>query len=182
MVTQAESYILFAGKTSVIIDTLVNVADYYAEAHRVRVRKTNFPVESKASLTDHAVREPYVLRVTGIVSEVTHGSTDVAVAAWAALLKAANAFQLVTVVTRLGTYRNMLLTEIKAPVDATTGLSLDVDIELSEVLLANIQRGAGAALPQPTEGPAMDRQGDTVRGRVDSLPTVFDEDFLGGYF
>ena len=58
----------------------------------------------------------------------------------------------------------MLITEAKAPVDSTTGLSLDVDIELSEVLLANIQRGAVAALPQPTEGPAVDRQGDTSHG------------------
>ena len=177
MTTSQNSYtVILAGETAIMVEELQDRIDgYYSEEHEVRVNTTRYPVESGASLTDHAVRQPYQLKIKGIVSDVVPGegaSRFITLAqrasyGWNEIIKRTNTFETVTVMTHLGGYRNMLITDAKSKVDESTGLSLDVDIELTEILRANITRTT-VALPQPTQGPAVDRQADTQRGRVTS--------------
>lgn len=168
------SYTLVSSNTALLVEGLISRIDgYYSERHKTRVNTTSYPVESGASLVDHAVREPYQVRLSGIVSDVLPADGSVAgvpldqraAQAWDTLIRAANAREPVALITRLGTYRSMLITELSAPVDQTTGLGLDVDIELTEVLLADAQVTA-VTLPAPTSGPAVDRQTTTEQGRV----------------
>ena len=83
MTTSVESYLMVAGPTAVSVLGLIQRIDgYYAEEHRVRVRTTEYPVESGADLTDHVVREPYRLKLKGSATEYQQGS-QAGLQAWA---------------------------------------------------------------------------------------------------
>ena len=177
MTTSQESYILVAGETRILVHGLSRLIDGFPnEEHEVNVTTTPYPVESGASLTDHAVRQPYKLKLTGIVSDVRPGrlaSTSIplderAAYGWDEFLRVVNALNTLTIITRLGTYRNMLITKGKAPQDSTTGLALILDLEVTEILRANITRTSAPSLPAPTVGPAVDRQTSSLRGRVNA--------------
>ena len=142
MTTSVESYLMVAGPTAVSVLGLIQRIDgYYAEEHRVRVRTTEYPVESGADLTDHVVREPYRLKLKGSATEYQQGS-QAGLQAWAEVLGHINARQPVSVVTRLGIYQNMIMVDAKPVIDESTGLSLDIEIELKEILRANVTRGS----------------------------------------
>ena len=164
-----ESYFMIAGPTAVSVRGLINRVDgYYAEEHRVRVRTTEYPVETGADLTDHVVREPYRLKLKGSATEYQQGS-QAGLQAWAAVLGHINARQPVSVVTRLGIYLNMIMVDSKSVVDESTGLSLDIEIELKEILRANVTRGSVRSGGTPTTGPAVDRSGTASRGRTQPI-------------
>ena len=169
-----DSYLIHAGETTIgvigEIGPIRNIDGYYSEEHEFNVRTTDYPVESGATLTDHAQRQPYRLKLSGIASEVLRGPRAAA-DAWAEILRHVEARRPVTVITRLGSYNNMLVVSGKAPIDSTTGLSLVVDLELKEVITATIVRSAVSALPAPTSGPAQDRQSPASRGRVTAPQT-----------
>ena len=165
--TSVESYAMVAGNTAVVVVGLLGRMDgYYQEEHRVRVRTTEYPVETGADLTDHVVREPYRIKLKGSATEAQKG-TQAGLQAWAAILAHINSRKPIAVVTRLGTYYNMMMVDAKPVVDESTGLSLDIDIELKEILRANVTRGATRSGGTPTSGPAVDRAPPPMRrGRV----------------
>ena len=170
--TSVESYFMVAGKTEVAAIGLISRLDgFYAEEHRVRVRTTEYPVETGADLTDHVVREPYRLKLKGSATEAQKG-TQAGLQAWAALLAHINARRPIAVVTRLGTYLNMMMVDAKPSVDESTGLSLDIDIELKEILRANVTRGQEVSGGTPTAGPAVDRAMPVRRGRTLPLAVI----------
>ncbi len=150
------------------------VDGYYAEEHKLKVSKTSYPVESGATLVDHAVREPNKLKLQGWVSDLmpsasatlTAVRSERGTAAWLEILRVMEERQPLSVVTALAVYDNMLITSATAPVDRTTGLSLRFTIELEEVLLRNVSRDAFGPETAPSRGPAADRLGATRRGRV----------------
>ena len=167
--TSVESFGILAGPTEVVALGLINRLDgYYAEEHRARARTTEYPVETGADLTDHVVREPYRLKLKGSATEFQKGTAG-GRNAWAAMLQHINARRPVAVVTRMGTYYNMILVDSKAVVDDSTGLSLDIEIELKEILRANATRGTAPSGGTPTAGPAVDRSGTVARGRTSGI-------------
>ena len=173
--TSVESYIMIAGVTAVVAFGFVNRMDgYYAEEHRVRVRTTEYPVETGADLTDHVVREPYRLKLKGAATEQQQG-TQAGLQAWGAILAHINARRPITVVTRLGFYQNMMLVDAKVPINESTGLSLDIDMELKEILRANVTRGATPSGGIPITGPAVDREPPVRRGRTRPLQILENE-------
>ena len=170
--TSVESYIMRAGNTAVVALGFLGLMDgYYQEEHRVRVRTTEYPVETGADLTDHVVREPYRLKLKGAATEAQRG-TQAGLQAWAAILAHINARLPIAVITRLGTYYNMVLVDNKAVVGESTGLSLDVDMELKEILRANVTRGQEPSGGTPTTGPAVDRSFTVARGRTSPVPLL----------
>ena len=89
-----------------------------------------------------------------------------AVNAWAAVLRHIGELRPVSIVTRLGTYHNMILVDTKAPINESTGLSLDFEMEFKEILRAHVTRGAVPASGLPVSGPALDRATPPRRARV----------------
>ena len=171
--TSVESYAMIAGKTEVAASGLINrIEGVYAEEHRARTRTTEYPVETGADLTDHVVREPYRLKLKGTATEF-HGGEGSALNAWAAVLKHIGERRPVAVVTRLGTYHNMILVDTKAPIDESTGLSLDFEMEFKEVLRANVTRDEPTFGGTPIVGPAVDRTPPIRLGRTLPLAVLF---------
>ena len=149
------------------------VDGYYAEEHKLKVSKTTYPVESGASLVDHAVREPTKLKLQGWVSDLMPSAdaaqdtarSERSTAAWLEILRVMDGRQPLTVVTALAVYDSMLITSVTAPVDRTTGLALQFTIELEEMIMPVSRRGSGLLL-SVYSGPASDRLGAARRGRV----------------
>ena len=164
----AATYVLIIGKTSIRIDALDDLVDqYYSEKHTASVTATEYPVESGASLTDHAVRNPYELELFGIVSDQPDAPSSIpreklAGTAWAEILRALESLELITVITSKGSYNNMLIMTAETTVDRTTGRALLFKINLREILTAESLLG----VPSPASGPAVDRFSTTPRGRV----------------
>ena len=165
-------FAVYRGTSIVALGRIVD--GYYAEEHKLKVSKTTYPVESGASLVDHAVREPNKLKLQGWVSELmpspdaslATANSERGTAAWVEILRLMEERQPLTVVTALAVYVNMLITSATAPVDRTTGLSLQFTIELEEVLFKNVSREASGTDVPPSSGPAADRLGAIRRGRV----------------
>ena len=159
------------------IDQLVaHVDGFISENHQVRVRKLTYPVEGPgANLTDHAIREPYVVTLDGWTSDLmipasafSRDRNARAQAAWDAILRLADEREILTVVTLLRTYRRMLITNVNAPVDETSGRALQFQITVEEILTADeIDR---QALSNPLPGsPVEDLVGETDRGKIPSV-------------
>ena len=170
--TQANAirFAVYQGTSIVALGRTVD--GYYAEEHKLKVSKTTYPVESGASLVDHAVREPTKLKLQGWVSDlmpstdaVSTTHTERSTVAWLEILRVMDDRQPLTVVTALAVYDSMLITSVTAPVDRTTGLALQFTIELEEMIMPVSRQGSGL-LFTASSGPAADRLGAIRRGRV----------------
>ena len=171
-VANAIRFVFYRGTSILALGQTVD--GYYGEEHKLKVSKTTYPVESGASLVDHAVREPTKLKLQGWVSDLmpsadavsTTHHTERSTVAWLEILRVMDDRQPLTVVTALAVYDSMLITSVTAPVDRTTGLALQFTIELEEVLFKNVSREASGTEVPPSSGPAADRLGAIRRGRV----------------
>ena len=162
-----DSAFLILPAASTRIGPLAHVVDgYHAEEHQLKTRKTTYPVESGAALTDHAVRDPNKLKLQGWASDLLPAGasgqgasrSDRAALAWGEIGRLMADRELVTAATMLGTYVNMLITSASAPVDRTTGRALRFSLELEEVLFAPLVRVSLGAPSTPTpDGPAAER-------------------------
>ena len=188
MTTGRRGFAVYRGTSIVALGRTVD--GYYTEEHKLKVSKTTYPVESGSSLVDHAVREPTKLKLQGWVSNLMPSadavsnvdSTERSTAAWLEILRVMEERQPLTVVTALAVYDSMLITSVTAPVDRTTGLSLQFTIELEEVLMpVVVGRGGAGVLASVSSGPAADRLGAVRRGRVLAPPTTdFEHLYLAG--
>ena len=159
------------------IDPLMGRVDgYLTEEHERNVTKTSYPVESGASLTDHAVREPDKLKLEGWVSDLLPSSeagqgapvSERSVVAWDEIGRLMTAREPLTAVTSLGVSRDMLITKASAPVDRTTGRSLQFTLELEEIQFRSLAGITGEELAPTAGGPAEGRVGQTIRGHVET--------------
>ena len=158
------------------IEPLVGRVDgYLSEEHEASVSHTTYPVESGASLTDHAVRRPDKLKLEGWVSDLLPADTAFrgaplqqrAAEAWGQIDLLMTRRRPLTVATRLKVYRNMLLTKASAPVNNGTGYGLRFTLELEEILFRPLRETAGGlSLVPADDGPAADRTADANRGAV----------------
>ena len=133
-------------KTSTSISVLGSgrIDGYFSEEHRVGLRKTKYPVESGATLTDNAVSIPERLRLEGLVSDLLPApgntlSPDRAPDTWAAIVALAKARTTFDVVTALKVYSNMLIVRAEAPRNNLTGNSLRFTLDLEELLLGETE-------------------------------------------
>ena len=110
--------------------------------HRLELGTTEHPVESGATLTDHAVKRRERLRLEGWVSDImpaagTEPSPDRSTDAWAAIVELFRNRTPVTVITPIRVYENMLTIRAVAPVDRRTGRALRFTIDLAEVIFTS---------------------------------------------
>ena len=155
---------IIVGETEPLRDAVDGFLD---ESHEREVTTTSYPVESGASLTDHAVRQPDKLTLTGWVSSLLPSSeantsrpiSERNVEAWRRIGELMRDREPVTVATLLGSYHNMLIVKASAPVNRRTGRALRFTIELQEILFAPLTVAAGGLRVNPTpNGPAVDRE------------------------
>ena len=174
-----EGFFLYSPPETAIRALEGRVDGYLSEEHEANVAHTTYPVESGASLTDHALRRPNKLKLEGWVSDLLPSDTAIlslplaqrAPAAWREIDRLMNARQPLMVVTGLKVYRNMLLTKASAPVNSSTGLGLRFTLELEEVLFRPLREVVGGLtlVPAPT-GPAAERTASVNRGQVETRP------------
>ncbi|MYD94840.1 MAG: hypothetical protein F4Y02_14370 [Chloroflexi bacterium] len=150
---------------STSVAPLVGLADgYLSEDHEIAVDVTRFPVESGATLGDHAVKRPDRLRLVGWTSDLypsdaaNISETDRPAQAWAEIRRLAAAREPLEVVTILGVYEDMLIVRATAPVSMQTARGLLFTVEFEEVQTAPLQRVEFTIPIRPTaSGPAADR-------------------------
>ena len=158
------------------IEPLVEAVDVYlSEEHERQVTKTKYPIESGASLTDHAVREPDRLKIQGFTSHLQPSSPalrnqpDRPALAWAEIDRLMNARELVEVATILGVYTDMLIVRAIAPVSNTTGRDLLFTLELEQV---QTERLRTIEIEPAPGGPAVGRSTALARGNEASTDVV----------
>lgn len=108
------------------------------EDHRYSSRVTTYPIEDGSTLSDHIINEPTVLVLEGIVTDTPLGFLSLfnrSVDAFNRLIQIHQNRQLVTVVTGLKVYPNMVITVLNVPREVRTGQSLRFTIEMQEVTL-----------------------------------------------
>lgn len=138
---------------------LVTLDASVEESHEKQVEMTMHPVEEGADITDHLRRLPESVRIHGVISNypvleflpaallypspVESDNTRIGDRAQRAdkeFRRVMDTGELITVVTTLREYKNMVLMSYGATRDSKTGAVLDFNIELREILLVNSER------------------------------------------
>ena len=166
------NFVLYVtGETT--IPLLAGVVDGYPdEKHTINVRKTEFPIETGATLTDHAVRAPTRLEFSGWTSDLSDPITGERPSnAWERIVSIADARTRVEVQTPIGRYSNMLITKAETNRSVSTGKSLQFTLTMDEILIVG-EEGSPALTPAQVSGPARLRTGGTNLGTVQGLPTT----------
>ena len=136
------------GTNSTEIDALAGVIDIFPEEnHGLSVTKTKYPIEGGSSRADNFVVEPKQLVLKGLVSNLHSFSRGMVQIddktrikeAWGRLRGLSDKGELVTVVTLLDNYENMLITKIDSTLSKDTGQSLFFTITLEETLIAETE-------------------------------------------
>lgn len=153
----AEVHLLFK-PTRAMIDT-VQVDVSLSEQHQSEVEITEHPVETGTNIVDHARLKPSTLTIEGVISNdpmpeptavdvvqpggpsgfVSHSSSQAERAGqgYKDLLALKDETRLVTVVTSLVTYSNMMLRSLSVPRDPRTGQALRFSATFVEVRLVS---------------------------------------------
>ncbi|MFV0241380.1 MAG: phage baseplate protein [Lacrimispora sphenoides] len=106
--------------------------------HNSKVTATSHPIESGASISDHAFVEPVEISIELAVSDSernrgTFGSGNRSVKAFQELTKLQRSRKLITVVTRFKTYSNMLIMSVSTPDDYITMNAFRAMVILKEI-------------------------------------------------
>lgn len=122
------------------------VDSYSSESHHLRSSKTEYPLESGASITDHLVVNPARLQLTGFVSDLLYSSwskskvpTARAQAAWQEITRLHAERSILDVTTTLGDYQNMVIMNVSATVNSSTGVALRFRIDFEEVQTRDVE-------------------------------------------
>ena len=118
-----------------------SMGDFYFDAvfkteHHAGTKVTEHPVQIGAAISDHAYREPDELMLEIGMTDVNGDGNS------ANMFKQLKALMLTqepfTVVTRLDTYENMLITSLSAPDDYTTMFAFKASLVLKQVRVVSV--------------------------------------------
>ena len=160
-----------AGVASVV--PLAGVIDTIPEEqHAIEVGVSQYPIETGATLTDHVFIKPKKLTITAYVSDLLVPVSSTLTTpyrdseAWKKIVDQILKREVLTVVTLLTTYQNMILTGASAPKNSSNGRSLIVNMSFEESLIANSQ---STQLPSDQlTGDATDKSGQINGGQKQS--------------
>ena len=149
--------------SSEMIYVKTNVGGYFFDAvirtdHTSRLQITEHPVQTGATITDHAFLQPKELVMEIKMSDVARDRADGQFSGgWS---KSVTAYQRlrdlqanripIQVLTRLGLYQNMMIEVISAPDDYKTLYGLSATITMKEIMVAEVQTVRISARPQVT--------------------------------
>ena len=121
------------------------------EKHVSANKVTQFPVESGVDITDHVRQEPDRVTIRGIVTDHPIGHrwygsiAGRGVDAYGKALYMLAEAQLVTVVTSLNTYQDMVIESLEVPRDAKRGHAVEMTLNLREIKTAQVATAAGTS-------------------------------------
>lgn len=129
-----------------------NIGGYFFDGfiqvdHSIELQTTSNPVETGASVVDHAYVKPAELTMKVMMSDVHQslvpeqfaGANFRSVNAWQVLRKLQSDRIPMSVLTRLGLYTNMLITRLTASDTAETFRALSAEVTLREIPVARIK-------------------------------------------
>ena len=147
------------------IPTLEGYIDGFPdELHKLVTDTGKSPLEDGSIITDHAVARAEQLELTGITSDLTIEGVAHPRAAMEHLRALHRAVTALTVVTPFGTYRDMLITEIKAQ---RAGNGLRFTMKLEHLLRVGVR---DEEVGPDVGGPAEGRTSEVQRGAVPAVP------------
>ena len=140
-----------------------NIGGYFFDGfitvtHNKQLEITQNPVETGASVVDHAYVKPATVTMKIIVSDV-HASLvegqfsdswSRAVSAWNVLKQLQEDRIPVSVLTKLDLYENMLIQNLQATDEANTYTTLSADVTLQEIPIARVRTVKISAAGQAT--------------------------------
>ena len=154
----SEGYISTSGTpvTGLTYDALLycktNIGGYFFDGfmqvdHNIELQTTSNPVETGASVVDHAYVKPAELVMKVMMSDVHQslvpgqftGASFRSVNAWQVLRKLQSDRIPMSVLTRLGLYTNMLITKLTTSDTAETFRALSAEVTLREIPVARIK-------------------------------------------
>ena len=163
----AAALLIPAGRRTWVPD-LVYIDGYLDEAHKLKVKATQYPTESGVIRSDHANYLPERVTLTGYRQSLLPVDRDLnAQIAWDAIRQSMSTFVLFTVFTVQGVYLNMLLVECDAPRTHAQGSTLRftaVFEEFREGQVGGLQapvNGSTGTLPAGTLGRSITTQAST---------------------
>ena len=129
-----------------------NVGGYFFDGfmqveHNIELQTTSNPVETGASVVDHAYVKPAELVMKVMMSDVHQslvpgqftGASFRSVNAWQVLRKLQSDRIPMSVFTRLGLYTNMLITKLTTTDTAETFRALSAEVTLREIPVARVK-------------------------------------------
>lgn len=141
-----------------------NIGGWFFDAflklnHTSTLTITEHPVETNASISDHAYMNPQELSIDIGMSDVAKsyvsgqfaGSWSRSVTAYQILREIQRQRLPVRILTRLGLYNNMMIQSITAPDDYMTLNGLKATINFRELLVGTVQTVKISARPQTTD-------------------------------
>lgn len=109
-----------------------------SEDHQYSARVTNFPVENGLIVSDHIINDPIKLTVVGLVSDtplnILLGSNR-SVDAFNRLIQIFQKKEIITVITGVKVYQNMVLTALNVPRGVESGQSLTFNMQFQRIIL-----------------------------------------------
>ncbi len=126
------------------------------EDHTGTVTLTKNPVEAGADITDHAIVQPDIISIRGVITDTPLGAAALgqiintvtnlfgtsndsnltrSQQAYAAFVELKNRAEPLEIDTKLKTYSNMIITGLNTSQDKNSSRSLFIDLTLEEVLL-----------------------------------------------
>lgn len=151
-----------ANGSSVVLPTAATLYAFDAEftiEHEQHLTKTEHPVQTGASISDHAFINPARLIIDIGMSDVMdayynpstwQGSTSKSVSAYQTMLALQFSRIPLQITTRLRTYSNMIITNLTPRDTVKTIGALKMTIEFGQIFIANISVVTTSARPQDT--------------------------------
>ena len=107
--------------------------------HMANVTVTQHPVQTGAAISDHAYSEPDEVTLDiGMSDAVTYAGTNHSINAYSQLRAIMDKREPVTLITRLRSYKNMVITSMSAPDDYTTMNALKATIYFRQVEMVSV--------------------------------------------
>ena len=160
-----------------------NVGGYFFDGfmqveHNIELQTTSNPVETGASVVDHAYVKPAELVMKVMMSDVHQslvpgqftGASFRSVNAWQVLRKLQSDRIPMSVFTRLGLYTNMLITKLATTDTAETFRALSAEVTLREIPVARIKTVKISSADQTTINTEMGKiEASQINNELQSL-------------
>lgn len=141
---------------------------YFKLEHESKLKITQFPISTGASVTDHSFLQPATLTIDIGMTDVAKPLYDKFSGSRSRSIKAFNVLQElqaarvpIQITTKLKTYKNMLVETITSPDDYTTLNALKATVVFKEIMVVNIKTVTLSAKPHTTN--------TTTKGKVETV-------------